>query len=132
VSRLPTTVLAAGAVGFAGFGAALLTVPSLLGVVDLAPPSATAASDLRAVYGGIELGVGVFLGVCAGRPAWRTPGLAAMTLALGGAAVGRLLGLTLDGAPRPIALVFGALELAGALAALLALLAMRRGPAAPG
>jgi hypothetical protein len=125
VSRPSTLVLAAGALAFAAFGAALLVAPSLLGTVDLAPPNATAASDLRAVYGGIELGVGAFLGLCAARPAWRTPGLTAMALALGGAAVGRLLGLTLDGAPRPIALVLGALELAGAVAALLALRALR-------
>ena len=113
--------LALGALGFVAFGAVLLVAPTLLAVVDVGVPSAAARSDVRAVYGGVELGLGLFLGACVSRPTWHHAGLAAQCLALGGAVAGRLVSLVLDGGPNRVSLVFLAVEAAGAVLALAAL-----------
>ena len=123
-SPLSAVALALGAAGFVGFGLALLVAPGLLALVDVAAPTATARSDLRAVYGGLELGVGVFLAACARRPGWHRAGLTAQALAMGGVVVGRAACLVADGAPRAIVLALAAAELAGALLALAGLRAL--------
>lgn len=125
--RLAALSLGAAALIFAAFGVALLAAPGLLAVVDIVPATPSARSDVRGVFGGMELGIGAFLGLCAWRPAWRRAGLAAQALALGGVAAGRLVSLVADGAPRPLSLAFLALEVAGAA---LALVALRRGRSA--
>lgn len=128
-TRLPALALGAGALGFIGFGLAFLLVPGLLGLVELAPATSTARSDVRAVYGGIELGVGAFLAACVRRPTWHRAGLTAQALTLGGAALGRVASLAADGMPRTLALGLGALELLGAVLAIAALRALRDAPA---
>ncbi len=124
--RLPALALALGAAGFSAFGLTLGVAPGLLAAVDLAPGTPTGRSDLRAIFGGMELGVGAFLAVAAGRPAWHGPALLAQALALSGALAGRLVSLALDGVPRPITFGFAALEAAGVLLAGLALRARGR------
>jgi hypothetical protein len=121
VTQLPRLALTLGALGFVAFGASLLVAPTLLAVVDLGMPTAAARSDVRAVYGGLELGVGLFLAACARRPAWHRPGLVAQSLALGGAVAGRLASFTADGVPNTFSFAFFALEAAGAVLALAAL-----------
>ena len=123
MSRL---ALALGALGFVGFGAVLLVAPALLDVVGLDVRGAAARSDVRAVYGGMELGVGVFLASCVSRPSWHHAGLAVQALARGGAVAGRLVSLALDGGPNRVSLVFLAVEAAGAALALAALRARSR------
>lgn len=120
-ARLPVLSLALSALVFVAFGAVLFVAPGSLAVVDIVPATASARSDVRAVFGGIELGVGAFLGLCARRPAWHRPGLFAQALSLGGAVAGRVASLAVDGTPRPITLAFLALELAGAALAVIAL-----------
>ncbi|AHG89119.1 Protein of unknown function DUF4345 [Gemmatirosa kalamazoonensis] len=123
--RFPVLALTLGALGFLAFGVTVLAAPGLLAVIDVTAATATARSDVRAVYGGMELGVGVFLVLCARRAEWRRAGLAAQALAMGGVVTGRVVSLAVDGVPRPIALGFWAVELAGALLAIVALHAMR-------
>jgi hypothetical protein len=118
VSRL---ALVLGALGFVGFGAVLLVAPALLDVVGLDVRSAAARSDVRAVYGGMELGLGFFLASCVSRPTWHHAGLAVQALALSGAVAGRLVSLVLDGAPNRVSLAFLLVEAAGAVLALAAL-----------
>ena len=50
--RLSALSLSLAAVAFAGAGLAFLAAPGLLVLVDLAPVTATARSDVRAVFGG--------------------------------------------------------------------------------
>ena len=119
--RLAPVSLTLAAAGFVGFGLALLVAPGLLALVELEPVTATARSDARAIFGGMELGVGVLLALCARRREWYRVGLAAQGLALGGAVTGRLVSLAVDGTPRPVTLVLAALELAGAALAAVAL-----------
>jgi hypothetical protein len=124
-TRLPALALALGALGFIGFGLAFLLAPGLLGLVELDASTPSARSDVRAVYGGIELGVGAFLAVCARRAPWQRAGLTAQALMLGGAALGRVASVAADGLPRPLALGLGALELLGAVLTVVALRALR-------
>jgi hypothetical protein len=74
--RLPTTVLFLAALGFLGFGAWLLVDPAGgLAGVDIGATSPAGLVERRAFYGGLEVGLGLFLLACATRPAWHAPGL---------------------------------------------------------
>ena len=123
----PLTLWLAAA-AFAGPGLAFLLAPEYLRLVDLTPTSATARSDVRAVFGGLELGLAAFFAVCARRPAARRAGLLAAALAFGGLALGRLLSLAGDGVPRALTFALWAPELLGCG---LALAALRRTAAEP-
>lgn len=90
-------VLVLAGLGFLGFGLAIVAAPAaVLGGVGI---SGTAAGvvELRAFYGGLELGLAAFLLACAARPAWREPGLWSVALVNGGIAAARLLGIALSG-----------------------------------
>lgn len=69
-------VLALAGLGFLGFGLWLLADPAGgLAGVGIAATTAAGLVELRAFYGGLEVGLGLFLLICAARPNWRTPGL---------------------------------------------------------
>lgn len=97
MERFGTAVLVLAALGFLGFGLAIVAAPEAV----LAPVgiSGTAAGlvELRAFYGGLELGLAAFLFACAAKPAWRAPGLLAVGLSNAGIAAARLLGISLTG-----------------------------------
>ena len=85
--RLPTVVLVLAALGFLGFGLWLLVDPvGGLAGVDIAATSPAGVIELRGFYGGLEVGLGVFLLGCARRPDWRVPGL--WLVLLGNLAIG--------------------------------------------
>ncbi len=108
-------VLTVSALPFLGIGAGFLAAPtSMAANVDLAVGSATAASDVRAVYGGLQLAIGAFLVAGAFSRAYLRTGLLLQIIAFGGLALGRLVSLPIDGAPSP----FGALLLGAELVAL--------------
>ena len=123
--RLPALSLSLAAVVFAGAGLAFLGAPGLLVLVDLAPATPTARSDVRAVFGGLELGIGAWLALCVRQPAWHRPALVAQALAFGGLAAARLLSLIVDGVPRAVTFALWAPELSGLALALLALRQLR-------
>lgn len=124
--RLARTSLALAALGFAGFGSVLFLRPDLLSYVgvDLLRPAA--ATEIRAFYGGLELGLAVFLAYAATQPSWFRPALVVQVAALGGVTLARGLGLLVDASAEPLVLVFGALEAGGALVGLTALLRLGR------
>lgn len=97
MERFGTVVLVLAALGFLGFGLAIVAAPEAV----LAPVgiSGTAAGlvELRAFYGGLEVGLAAFLFACAAKPAWRVPGLWSVALINGGIAAARLLGIGLTG-----------------------------------
>ena len=110
-------VLWLSALTFAGFGAAFALFPRAMArLVEIELPTDTARIDFVATYGGLELGLAAFFGLCASRP---DPvrvrlGLLASGLALGGFATARLAGALLADRPRPLLFALLAAEVSGA------------------
>lgn len=98
---------------FAATGATFLVAPELMVALRETTPSADAINDIRAVYGGIELGLGLYLLACAKRPVLREGGYVAAMLIGGAAAASRFGGYVLV-PETPIAhLAYGGLDLVG-------------------
>ena len=112
---LARIVLFGSAIVFVGIGVAFVAAPAgYASVVEIAAPTAVARTELRATFGGLELGFGLFLGLCAIRSGWMIPGLAALGLALGGFAGARLIGMLVEGTASRLMLIFETLEVATA------------------
>ena len=95
--NLSRIALVTAAAGFAGFGIACLIRPkNMLNRVDVRAKSARGTTELRAMYGGLELGLGAFFAAAAARPEWSSPALLAQTLGLGSLAASRLVGILAD------------------------------------
>ena len=92
------TVLALAGLGFLGFGAWFLVDPiAPLAMIGITVEGAPAATELRAFYGGLEVGLAALLLYAAVKPPWRTAGLWLVLAANAGIAAGRLLGVAIDG-----------------------------------
>ncbi len=92
------TLLTLAGLGFLGFGLWFLVDPiSPLAAIGITATGAPAATEFRAFYGGLEVGLAVLLLAAAARPDWRVPGLWLVLATNGGIAAGRLLGVALDG-----------------------------------
>jgi Domain of unknown function (DUF4345) len=89
--------------------------------VGIELPSAAARTDVRAVYGGLQLGLAAVLAYCAASPERVVTGLAVTTASVGGLATGRLLGAMIDGEPASITLLYLSIEWSSAAIAPLAL-----------
>jgi len=80
------------------FGLLYLWVPATLtdpaGFGDIGPGGVT---DIRATYGGFQLGLGAFLLWAASSPQLLRPALVLMALSIGAVGLSRFLGLVLDG-----------------------------------
>jgi hypothetical protein len=112
VTRLRVTLLAS-ALAFAGPGAGFLLAPEWFAArVDLRLGSATAFSDVRAVFGGLEIAIAALLAGCALAPGWQRTGLAIQLATLGGLLGGRLASLARDGAPGGVGWLLFAIEAA--------------------
>lgn len=102
-----------------------LTAPDdLMAPLDIPLIGATAHSEIRAAYGGMHVGMGLFLIATALRSALRDVGLWASLCIMGGLVVGRLASMIVDGVPAGFALALLAAEATAAIAAA-ALLASR-------
>ncbi|HEX9938479.1 MAG TPA: DUF4345 domain-containing protein [Longimicrobium sp.] len=119
--RFARVSLLLAALGLVGFGLPLLVRPSLLGIVGLEFARPAAATEIRAFYGGLELGLAAFFIAASRREDWVRPALAAQVLAFGGIVLARLIGIVVDGSAEPMILVFAALEGAGAILGAVAL-----------
>jgi hypothetical protein len=87
--------LALLAVGWIG-----LTAPAdLMTPLGIPLDGASAHNEIRAAYGGMHVGLGLFLVVAALRPALRATGLWVTLCIMGGLVVGRLASFAVDGAP---------------------------------
>jgi hypothetical protein len=112
---LPRLSLRLAALAFAGFGVALLVRPALLGVLGVELSRGAAATEIRAFYGGLELGLALFFALASTRDAWLRPALFAQSAALGGIVLARLIGMVVDGSAEPLVLLFLAVEGTGAV-----------------
>ncbi|HEX8927253.1 MAG TPA: DUF4345 family protein [Terriglobales bacterium] len=81
----------------AGFGIYGLVAPKrMLKVVDVRPSSRKGTTELRAMYGGFELGLAAFFAVAMLRPELERAALWAHTLSLSGLAATRLGSILYD------------------------------------
>ena len=123
MDRVGAGIVWGTALAFAGIGAWALASPEgALGAVGVAAASADGVVELRAMYGGLELGMAAFLAWCAVSPARVRTGLAATCSTVGGLGAVRALGLALDRPDNPLLYAFAVLELTGASAAAFLLL----------
>ncbi len=123
--KLTRIALITAAAGFAGFGAACLIRPkSMLDRVDVRAKSARGTTELRAMYGGLELGLGAFFATAAAKPGWSRPALLAQALGLGALAGSRLAGILRD---HPRGSLMKALFVAESSAAVLGAVALATG-----
>jgi peptidoglycan/LPS O-acetylase OafA/YrhL len=118
--KFARAVLIVSAAVFAGFGLLLLVVPETLNGVGVELTSPTAFAEIRGFYGGLELGVAMFLALSASRPTWMQPALFAQAAILGGVALGRLAGVFVDGATDGFTLGLMSMEAAGSALAIVA------------
>ncbi|MEE2680002.1 MAG: DUF4345 domain-containing protein [Myxococcota bacterium] len=63
----------------------------------LSATSATATTELRAMYGGLQLGIGILTGLAFARPPLRRPALILLLMAGTALGVARLVGAVIDG-----------------------------------
>jgi len=102
MKTFPSLLLAVAGLGFLGFGLWLIVDPAGgLAVVGIAAANPAGLIELRALYGGLELGLAVFFLLCAMRPDWRRSGLWAVLLGNGGIGLTRLAGIALSGVFTP-------------------------------
>ena len=105
------------AAAFTGFGAALMAKPDkLLGRIGIEAHDPVGRAELRAMYGGMELGFGVFFAMAARKREWRAPALAAILLAIGTLGVTRIATAAAEGA-GPLAYAMAAPEVMAAVLA---------------
>lgn len=112
---LPRLLLALAALGFAVFGAwGLLDPVGMLAAVQVAPQGPTGVVELRAMYGGVELGAALFLALCAADPARVRLGLLAAVCLYGGLGVVRAASAVAAGPVDPLIWIMVGVELVSA------------------
>jgi len=120
-------VLLVLAAGFVAFGVAVWLSPAKLAAyVELEAKGRAALVELRAFYGGLEAGFGVFLAVAALRKSWQVPALVATLLSLVGVVAARIYGLSVEGSAGALIYALLAVEVAGVVAATWGLAQARR------
>lgn len=77
--------------------------------------------ELRGVYGGLFLGIGLLMLVFTRHEPWLRLGLVALAVIVGGLVVGRTLGLLIDGPANPFLYALLISEITGLVIALVAL-----------
>lgn len=123
-TRLLPAFVSLHAAVFLTWGVAFLAAPvTLAALLGIELRDATAVADLRAMYGGMSLGVGLFFAAALTRREWMTPAL--FTIAATSACLLLARIVTMIAHPAPVGLpiyVFAAME----ASSLLALLWLRR------
>jgi len=110
------------AAAFTGFGAALVARPEkILGTIGIKANQPVGRTELRAMYGGMELGFGAFFTIVMFRQEWRRPALAAILCGIGGLGATRIATAIANG-DGPLTYAMGAPEIAAATLAAIALL----------
>ncbi len=98
---------------FVAFGVGFVIAPEFLSklITGAAPNAMNALTDMRATYGGMALGIGVFFGLCARKSSFTYMGLMASWLVFSSIAVSRLIGIIVDGSPNVFMLILLVAEL---------------------
>jgi hypothetical protein len=122
--RLARASLALAALAFLGFGLLFLLRPESIQSMGVLLESATARTEIRGFYGGLEVGLGLFFFVSLLRVAWFRPALLAQAATLSGIALGRIVGIVVEGSGEVLIWFYASVEIAGALLGLVAYVAM--------
>ncbi len=125
-------LLVANLAVFWSWGLGFLVAPRTLGAIlgfDLT--TVTAVGDLRAMYGGLCLAVGVLFFRGLRDTAWHGPAVQIATLGCVGLAVGRVATFATEGATSPLLLVLLAMELGGLALGVFALTGPAKAAASP-
>lgn len=126
MQRLPQILVILSAIAFGGLGIVFLTDPArLAGTVELGT-SPFQTIELRAMYGGLELGVALFLLWCAAAPKRVELGLWFSLFAFAGLGLGRLAGILLSGVAGGPHWMLVTIEAAAVLLSLVGLTVIRR------
>ncbi len=127
-SPLARAILALHALTFLGLGIAFLVAPTeMAAIVDLEATTTLARNDLRAIYGGMELGIGALL-LAALLGEDLPPALRSLLVIFGAMIGSRLLSMLIDGVPaQPGTLLLG-LEVAAFSSAAIGLRSVGRRP----
>ncbi len=93
---------------FAAFGLASALAPAMVAEMTTSaiPATASAMTDFRAVYGGMMIGFGIYLGCCALHEQSHRSGLLAALLVLLCMAGTRSIGMLMDGSPNNFMLLY--------------------------
>lgn len=119
-------VLAIAALGLLGFGVWMLIAPqAVLAEIGISLQGPAALTEIRAFYGGLEIGLGLALCFCLLVPGWQRPGLALAALCFGVVALSRGVGMLVDGSGGGFLVGALAFEAMVCIASLLALRAER-------
>ncbi|MBK8068212.1 MAG: DUF4345 family protein [Rhodanobacteraceae bacterium] len=104
--------LVIGGVGFLAFGAWMLVAPqSAMAMVGIALPDGAPATEIRAFYGGLELGLGALLLAAVHKVQYRRAGLVLGCVSYGAVGLARALGMLIDGGATTFLWVALAIEL---------------------
>ena len=115
--RADTLVLAIGGIGFLGFGALMLVAPqAAMAGLGLTVPDGVPTTEIRAFYGGLELGLGALLLAALRKVQYRRAGLILGCVSYGSVAAARALGMLIDGSSGS-GFLWGALAVEVSLAA---------------
>jgi hypothetical protein len=115
--RAPVNVLRLTGIIFLAFGLAGLFVPTaLLAPVGVLLPVPAAVAEMRGFYGGLEIGIGLFLLLSSRTPRYAEAATLLAALGLAGIPAGRLLGVLLDGPANLPFYLSGLMEAIGGLA----------------
>ena len=98
--RFPRLTLAVAGTVFVAIGLAFLLNP--IGIARIVSLQLTGSGPVavRAVDGGLQLGLGIFFWVATVRERWTRAGLGAVILTCGGLAFGRAVGMMIEGFDR--------------------------------
>ena len=112
----PRVVLGLTGAVFVTLGLGFLVAPEgLLGLMKIQVSPERALLEIRAMYGGLELGLGVFFIVAVFRERWIRAALGAQFLVLGGMGSTRLLALLFAGSSDRLMVAFAVAEVIGAV-----------------
>ncbi len=98
-----------------GAGFIVAPAPLMLKVVGEVPVASSAWIDMRATYGGLSVGGGVILWVLAGSAVTLRTGALGVTVLMVGMALGRGVGIAVDGNPNGYMLLYLAMEAVAAI-----------------
>lgn len=120
--RIARLVLLVFGLMFLGFGLAFAAAPwSMAKLLGLQATSPQAITELRAFYGGLEIGLGAFMIASAATRRWMRAGLQCLLVVCAGIAAGRVFGLAIDNSASTLMWAALATELAGAVLAIVAI-----------